>query len=142
MDRQLAFLCMEKQEKTEFIFWDTKLVLTLSTQISLCPFIKCCLSTNYFCGLQLCALLCSIYSFTNILTNRQRKAQVNRYICTLKNNKNLTFLALSAVDQIKNRRRNLVSAKVGLVSLGINIIFLPVIAIAFSAPIELGKNMK
>ena len=47
--------------------------------------------------------------------------------------------ALSAVDQIKNRRRNLVSVKVGIMSLMINIFFFPVIAIAFIAPIELGK---
>ena len=51
-----------------------------------------------------------------------------------------SLIALSAVDEIKNRRRNLVSAKVGIMSLMINIFFLPVIAIAFSAPIELGKK--
>ena len=50
-----------------------------------------------------------------------------------------SLIALPAVDQIKSRRRNLVSAKVGIMSLMINIFFLPVIAIAFIAPIELGK---
>ena len=48
--------------------------------------------------------------------------------------------ALSAVDQRKNRRRNFISAKVGIISLAITLFFYPVAAIAYSAPIEISKN--
>ena len=50
--------------------------------------------------------------------------------------------ALSAVDQRKNRRRNFISAKVGIISLGITLFFYPVAAIAYSAPIEISKKDK
>ena len=49
------------------------------------------------------------------------------------------ILALSVADQLKTRRRNLVSAKVGLYSFIFMVIFEPFVILLHYIPIEVGK---
>ena len=51
----------------------------------------------------------------------------------------LTFSAIKAKDLKKERRKNLVPAKAGLVVLAIQLIYGPFYGILYVAPIELGK---
>lgn len=50
-------------------------------------------------------------------------------------------ISLSETDQVKNRRKNLVPAKVGILSLFFIIISLPAHAVLYSLPIDLGVHL-